>query len=78
VTAFWVFLALLVGAVACRVAWTRGQESARVEWFHRGEASERTMALLRAEAAEAARQAEMTANRRQGAKAGWVRRKGGV
>lgn len=76
-TAFWVFLALLVGAVACRVAWTRGQRSEDAKWVERmkdarqrgretGRQEEQDYQRTAAEHAEAARQATMTENRRRG------------
>ena len=73
-TAFWVFLALLVGAVACRVAWTRGVERGRAlanaAWVR-----EQDSAIAERDAAEAARLATIRENRSAGARQAWETRK---
>ena len=82
-TAFWVFLALLVGAVACRVAWTRGHEAGYVKGralrsevdYDKGRLSVIEETFAKAEDAEAARLATIRENRSAGSRRAWETRK---
>ena len=58
--------------------WIERLKAAKADAFAAGQRSEAAGRRWIAETAEAARLATIRANRRQGAKSGWARRKGGI
>lgn len=74
-TAFWVFLALLVGAVACRVAWTRGRAVGETVGFERGVVHQRGREAMRAESDRMHREFVKHSNRSEGGRKAAVTRK---
>ena len=78
-TAFWVFLALLVGAVACRVAWTRGHARGELDSatdaYARGHRDARREAWEQDQRTENARLAMIRENHSAGARQAWETRK---